>query len=153
MSIGLRYAGNNEDASELTNSAFLKAFENLETYDTSKHFLPWLRKIAVNTALDYLKSTQRRAFDFDPLDDSGVEMLEDSMTSIEATMEVEALDELFLKMPEPMKTFFNLYIMDEFTHSEIAEKLKCNERTSKRYLSKARAWLGQRISKDYKMML
>lgn len=152
ISIGLRYTGNREDASELANSAFLKAFERLDTYDERKSFLPWLRKIVVNTALDYLKSIQKRAFDFDPLDDHGMNMAQNQIPSVESTMDVEALDELFLKMPEPMKTFFNLYIMDEYTHAEIGEELQCNERTSKRYLVKAREWLGERISKDFKIV-
>jgi len=49
------------------------------------------------------------------------------------------------KLDEPAKTIFNLYAIDEYQHSEIAEKLDISERTSKRYLSKAREALKQMI--------
>ena len=49
------------------------------------------------------------------------------------------------KLDEPAKTIFNLYAIDEYQHNEIAEKLGISERTSKRYLSKAREALKQMI--------
>jgi len=150
LSICLRYSKNREDADELTNSTFLKVFSNLKRYDTTKPFTPWLRKIAVNTALDFIKVSKPRFLHFDELEENFLQDDKHIDYEAEARMDAERLEEHFDKMPEPMRTFFNLYIMDEFTHAEISEQLNCTDRTSKRYLAKARQWIRTVIANENK---
>ena len=57
MSIAVRYIGNSEDAIEVVNDSFLKVFDNLSEFDTSKPFKAWFARIVVNTAIDDYRKT------------------------------------------------------------------------------------------------
>ena len=56
MSIAIRYVNSEEEAQTILNDSFLKVFNNINQYDSSKPYKPWYRKILINTAINHLKS-------------------------------------------------------------------------------------------------
>jgi RNA polymerase sigma-70 factor (ECF subfamily) len=149
MSICYRYTHNEQDAVALVNQAYLKVLQNLSTFDEAKPFLPWIKRIAINAAIDHIRKTKRHY--------NNTVFWEDESWDIESEMIAEELPEqpeltyedyiaMLGEVTEPAQTIFNLYAIDECEHSEIAEKLNISVRTSKRYLAKARMELQQLIS-------
>ena len=148
MSILYRYEHNQQDCVALLNQAFFKIISNLNSYDQTKPFLPWIKRIAINVAIDHIRRQKK-------IKDATVFLDDDSWAFNENLIEEDIEDnpdlvyedyiEMMEKLDEPAKTIFNLYAIDEYQHNEIAEKLGISERTSKRYLSKAREALKEMI--------
>jgi len=134
MGISLRYAYTKTDASEILNDSFLKVFNNINKFKDELPFKPWLKKIIVNTAIDYYRKNAR----FRP-------MLEIDQTADEAfnvemvdNLTYEDIKKLLDSLPEMYRLVFNLYEIEGYTHKEIAIKLKFDESTSRSYLTRAK---------------
>lgn len=150
MSVCMRYHRNPDDAQEVLQLGFIKVFEKLEAFDYTGSFEGWLRRIIVNTAIDVIRKSKKNPIlkendeDFvveheTPLEDD--EILE--LSSLKASIAREAIEQL----SPAYKAVFNLYVMEEYTHKEIAELLGISEGTSKSNLAKAKMNL-QKILKE-----
>ena len=149
MSVCLRYNHNREEALEIVNDSFMKVFVKGEQYDAAgRHssfpFKAWFRRIIVNTALDYYRSQQKHYF-HENID----EAYDVSSTESNALSQLnhEELLELVQKLPSGYRLVFNLYVIEGFTHDEIAQKLQISVGTSKSNLSRARETLRKMIMK------
>ncbi|MBO9727081.1 MAG: sigma-70 family RNA polymerase sigma factor [Chitinophaga sp.] len=140
----MRYAQNREEAVEIMNDGFLKIFQHIHSFDTSRSFKTWLAKIMVNTSIDFLRSKKKLVFvdDISQVPEPGTdEKIIDKLSYEELLKHVQAL-------PPAYKTVFNLYIMEGFQHQEIAAMLRISEGTSKSNLFKAKKILKERITKS-----
>ena len=143
-SIALRYSSNNMEAEEIVNDVFLKLFNNLAKYDYSKPFQAWTRTIAVNTAIDYYRKSQKYAHQTD-IDDVD---LADTNFDVISKISAEEILMLVQKLPPSYRTVFTLYVVDGYNHREIADMLGIKEGTSKSNLQDARKKL-QNLIKIY----
>lgn len=137
MSISLRYASNRDEASEILNDAFMKIFTNLNKFDLKKPFKPWLRKIMVNTAINYYHKKQREMH-VEEMQNAKNESDKEKILSGISYQEVIAL---LQKLPPAYRTVFNLYVIEGYTHEEIASMLNIAAGTSKSNLFKAKEQL------------
>ncbi len=138
-----RYSTNQQDAEELVNDVFVKVFAKIDRYDISYSFTSWLSQITVNTCIDkYRKSL--RVIHTQSLDDVFISDL--PFASEHMLEEVEVLP-IIKKLPENYRLVFNMYVFEEYSHKEIAEKLNIAEGTSKSCLSRAK-----KIIKEYMLM-
>jgi len=136
--ISARYGGQTEEKQEITHDAFIRAFANLDKFDTKQHFKPWLRKITVNVAIDYYRKYQSMP--------KSLEILEiDSSEENEAlnNLAAEEILELIGKLSPAYRIAFSLYVIEGYSHQEIAEMLEISVGTSKSNLSKAKAHLRE----------
>ena len=139
-----RYVGDRAVAEDLAHEAFLKAIEKSETYHHLGSFDGWLMRINLNTTLDYLRKQPQ----FLSMDDVVETFHETSLpTGTDETCitesdltESEILD-VICALPDKQRTVFNLYVFENQSHAKIAEALQIGVRSSKRYLSEARAQL------------
>lgn len=140
-----RYVGDRAVAEDLAHEAFLKAIEKSGTYRRLGSFDGWLMRINLNTTMDYL----RRQPQFLSMDDDTVgtrfiasasDEPEDTCISESDLTESEIL-EAICALPEKQRAVFNLYVFENQSHAKIAESLQIGVRSSKRYLSEARAQL------------
>lgn len=148
MSICYRYEHNQQDAVAILNQAFLKIIQNLETFDQQKPFVPWIKRIAINQCLDHIRRKKSAYKSTVFLDSEEWEHESESLIpDTNATAELMYEDYILMmdELDEPTKTIFNLYAIDEYSHREIAQELNISERTSKRYLKKARKALQEKI--------
>jgi len=142
-SISLRYSSDNMLADEIINESFLKVFKNLDRYDEKQAFKGWLRTIVVNTAIDYYRKSNQQS-EYENFDNVYLSDLnEDVISHISA----EEILELVRKLSPGYRMVFSLYVLDGFTHKEIAEKLGIKEGTSKSNLQDARKKLQSMILK------
>lgn len=137
MSIALRYAGNRDEASEILNDAFMKIFTHLRKFDLAKSFKPWFRKIVINTSINHYHSKQKR-IRLEDVRQAGNEADTEKILSGISYREVIGL---LQKLPPSYRTVFNLYVIEGYSHEEIARMLNIATGTSKSNLFKAKEQL------------
>lgn len=137
MPLCQRYATNKEDALDIMHEGFIKVFKHIHKYQPGTSLNAWIKRIMINTAIDfYRKAVRRRTEDLDTA--YNVSSKDPSVINLLAAEEIiECLQEL----TPSYRSIFNLYILEGFSHREIAEKLGISESTSRSNLVKARAKL------------
>lgn len=146
MAICLRYANNRDEAAMIMNEGFFKVFMNLKKYDPGKPFRPWLGKIMTNASIDYYRAFIK-SYKMEDLDQAG------SMSEEATVIEKLAYQDILAmvhRLPPAYRAVFNLYIIDGYTHNEIAEILEISIGTSKSNLHKARLKLQGMLEKTTK---
>lgn len=135
ISICLRYAPDRESALEVLNDGFLKVFTRLEQYDSAQPFKSWLRRILINQAIDHYRQEIRHQHD----DIDKAEYIP-SLEAADSLSQLahQELIELIQRLSPAYRVVFNLYVMDGFTHEEIADQLGISVGASKSNLSRAR---------------
>ncbi|NVK04728.1 MAG: RNA polymerase sigma factor [Flavobacteriia bacterium] len=139
-----RFTSNRDDALSLLNTGFLKILNNLDKYDTSQSFNPWISTIMVRTAIDEHRSSKTYKLGTVLYDSDGA--LEqasnyDEMEDVVSKMQVEEIKKLIFELPDNERIVFTLYEMEGYKHHEIAEQLGVSERSTKRYLKSAKLLL------------
>ena len=144
MGISLRYSLNRDDALEVTNDAFIKVFNNINSYNNTKPFKAWLRTVIINTAID------RRRKDLKHQQHAN---LEDAITIGQQATAVENLNvqdifKIMGQLPPLQVTVFNLYEIDGYSHDEIAQMLSLSASSSRVYLTRAKEKLRNIINQQ-----
>lgn len=156
LGVCLRYVRNRDTCIELLNQSFLKVFTRLIDFDTSKPLKPWLRAVTVNVLIDYKRSQKGSSFKTVLLESLNDQEMEESGTDgfkeLELKIDMKALVALLQLMPDPMKTVFNMHVIDGLSHKEMSEMLLCTTRTTKRQLAAAREWITRKITSEYKSL-
>lgn len=147
MSVARRYVNNLETAEEICNDTFFKVFTKIELYSGAMPFRYWLRRILINTAIDRLRSgmntpalVELQSWQ-DPEWDSGI------IEELTHEQIIGMLDQL----PPAYRMAFNLFVVDGFTHEEIAEVLQISVGASKSNLSRARQHLRKLLPNDFEL--
>ena len=143
MGICLRYANNRYEATEVLNQGFLKVFNNLSNFDTTRPFKAWLGKIMMNVSIDYYRANLKMAYtdDIDTVPDISDNALGDR------NLLYNDLLAMVQQLPQAYRTVFNLFAIEGYTHEEIADMLNINVGTSKSNLHKARQKLKAMVLK------
>jgi len=141
MAICLRYANNRLDAAGILNDGFFKAFKNISKYEPTKAFMPWLGRIITNTAIDYYRANLKFADHVDIEDHENIAQV----NSVYDKLAYNDLLALVQNLSPAYRTVFNLYVIDGYTHEEIAGLLKISTGTSKSNLFKARQKLQEML--------
>lgn len=141
MGICLRYAGNQDEALDILHEGFIKVFKNLHRYEPGTALSSWIRRIMVNTAIDYYrKVVRRRTEDLDTAYDLSTHDA-DALSQLTEQEILEAIQDL----SPAYRAVFNLYILEGYSHKEIAELLNITESTSRSNLVKARIKLQETL--------
>ncbi|MEY4933887.1 MAG: hypothetical protein RIS64_246 [Bacteroidota bacterium] len=142
MTVCLRYARHRAEAEDILQDAFIRIFNNLNQFQGKGSLEGWVRRIVINTSL---KNIQKMSFQKEGL--GGLdEMPETSIVpSVYASLSEQELMTLITKLPHGYRTVFNLFAIDGFNHSEIAQMLKIEDGTSRSQLAKARYMLQKLI--------
>ncbi|WP_317195497.1 RNA polymerase sigma factor [Rufibacter psychrotolerans] len=144
MSVCVRYSADVEEAREVLNDGFMKVFTRLAQYDPNKPFKGWIRRIMINTALDNYRHNLKHYHAAD-LDTSPPVA---ATADVVSDLNYEYLMGLIQQLSPAYRTVFNLYVIDGYTHEEIAGMLGISPGTSKSNLSKARANLREVLKKN-----
>ena len=143
FSVSLKYSRNYAEAEDNLQDAFLTIFEKIEQYKYKGSFEGWLKRITVNTVLQRYRTEKV----FDIVND---DITEDVVLDIdEDDISIDYLLKIIQELPDRYRMVFNLYVMDGYSHQDIAEMLDINIGTSKSNLARARQILKKTIE-DYK---
>jgi RNA polymerase sigma factor (sigma-70 family) len=144
-----RYIYRYDKAVDVVNDGFVKVFRNFsrfqyrDTENLEMILMGWMRMIMINTAIDQLRKNNFLP-EIGDISES-IWMLEDRSQSADQALLYKELVKEIKKLPPSYRTVFNLYVIDGFTHQEIANKLGISVGTSKSNLSKARVILQKII--------
>jgi len=143
--ICLRYCKNEEEAQDILQDSFIKIFTKLNTFQFTGSFEGWLKRITTNTAIEFY----RKKVDLEEVEEISFNPY--LSVDSEKTLEVEELLKMIQELPEGYRMIFNMYAIDGFTHSDIAQKLGISEGTSKSQLSRARASLQKKFKEKFEI--
>lgn len=138
----LRYSGHQEDAQDILQEGFIKVFRNLEKFRREGSFEGWMRRIFVNTAIEHY----RKSINLYPVSESQENNVEDKEWNAFDKLALKDLVKLIQTLSPGYRTVFNLYVVEGYTHREIAEMMGISEGTSKSQLARAKAILQNLIN-------
>jgi RNA polymerase sigma-70 factor, ECF subfamily len=152
--------GNHEDANDLTQETFIKAYQAIKSFKGDAGFYTWLYRIAVNKTLNFLKQRRtRNQLSLNDLDLNAehdpdlVALISDKTPRREATLSElqEKLNDALQKLSEPHRLVVTLHDVQGLSHEEIGEIMDCNVGTVRSRLFYARqqlqAWLSDYLKK------
>lgn len=145
LTVCYRYTKSVADAEDVLQEGFIKVFSNLEKFRNDGELGGWIRRIMVNTAINYLKKNSRYQSDLS-FTDQGLHLV--SNENPELKMEAKELAALIRQLPTGYQTIFNLHAVEGFTHVEIGKVLGISEGTSRSQYFRARALLVTWIKKN-----
>lgn len=146
LAVALAYCSHMDEAREVLNDAFLKVFDRIKDYDTSKPFEAWFRIIVIRTAINYYRKKENEVKWTDYEENANIENLADDVEEGITDMSPDEVLKLAQQLPPAYRMAINLYAVEGYSHQEIAENLGISVGTSKSNLSKARARLKYLIS-------
>ncbi len=146
MGVCLRYSKDSEEAQDVLQMGFIKVFEKLDMYNHKGSLEGWIRKIIVNTALDNIRKNKKlmNNVELEKVDFQLHNYNENAVDELSAQDLLKVIQE----MPTGFKTVFNMYVIEGYSHKEIAEELNISVNTSKSQFLRARAYLQKVLIKE-----
>ena len=139
FSVCLKYSRNYTEAQDNLQDGFLLIFKNIHQFSFKGSLEGWLKRVMINHVLQqYRKETFLNIVDENVPEEIEVEVDSDGVSS-------EFLIKIIQELPDRYRLVFNLYVLDGFSHQEIAEQLNINIGTSKSNLSRAKLILKEKI--------
>lgn len=139
----LRYAGNTEEAEDILQEGFIKVFKKISSFRNEGSFEGWVRRIFVNTAIEHF----RRKTYLQPIAEKEENTIEANYPDVLDALAAKDILSLVQQLSPGYRTVFNLYVVEGYTHRQIAQALGINEGTSKSQLSRAKFILQQLVKK------
>lgn len=151
MSICMRFSNSQEEAQEICQDGFVKAFLKMEQCSNVGSLKPWLRRIFINAAIDHYRKYKQQYGQTAPIEEAGSIL---QFMPIIRALEGISIDEKLLmvrRLPTSYRMAFNLYVLEGFTTVEIAQQLHITEGTVRSNLQSARAHLQKMIAASEKI--
>lgn len=139
----LRYAASTEEAEDMLQEGFVKVFRKLQSFRGEGSFEGWVRRIFVNTAIEHF----RRKTYLQPITEREEETYEGAYTSALDALAEKDVVALIQQLSPGYRTVFNMYVVEGYSHKQIAEMLGISEGTSKSQLSRAKQILQGLVQK------
>jgi len=139
----LRYAGNAEEAEDILQEGFIKVFKKLNSFRSEGSFEGWVRRIFVNTAIEHFRKKRY----LQPVTEKEENTIEGKYFSVLDELAEKDILALVQELSPGYRTVFNMYVVEGYTHKEIADMLNISEGTSKSQLSRAKVILQDMVKK------
>ena len=146
-SVAMRYCQSEDDVLQAINHAFLKVLRNISAYNPEFSLATWIRTILVRHLIDeYRKSA--KAIRNISIDDPDIPEFALEINLAEYRFSELQLRQMLEQLPDMTRTVFNLFAIEGYKHSEIAEAFSISEGTSKWHVSEARKRLQEMFKKS-----
>ncbi|HVG12676.1 MAG TPA: RNA polymerase sigma factor [Flavisolibacter sp.] len=139
----LRYAGNTDEAEDVLQEGFIKIFKKIDSFRSEGSFEGWIRRIFVNTAIENF----RRKTYLQPISEKEEVTVEGQYLSVLDDLAEKDIIRLVQQLSPGYRTVFNMYVVEGYTHKQIADILGISEGTSKSQLSRAKTILQALVNK------
>jgi RNA polymerase sigma factor (sigma-70 family) len=144
LTVCMRYTNNRFEAEDILQEGFVLVFEKMAQFKMQGSFEGWIRRIMVNKSIEHYRKSAN-IFPVINVEDAENQIsVDDVLSQINAKELLKMIQEL----PPMYKMVFNLYVFEDMTHKEIADKLGIAEGTSKSNLSDARTLLKKKITRN-----
>ena len=140
----LRYARHELEAQDMLQDGFIKVFDNISNFKSNGSFEGWIRRIMVNTSLNYCRKSSFKQ------EQIGIEDYQDTIVKSKAVSNLSEKELLAViqQLPDGYRMVFNLYVIEGYSHKEIGEMLNITESTSRSQLAKSRKWIQNELEKQ-----
>jgi len=139
----LRMLGNEVEAEDAMQEAFLSAFTKIDSYEGKVSFGAWLKKIVINRSLDHLK---KRKVKFEELNEKIPD--EESFGISISEIQMEKLKQTIGKLPDGYRVVLTLYLLEGYDHEEIAQILNISNGSSRSQFLRAKLKLREMLQKE-----
>ena len=142
----LRIVGDSDDAEDVMQEAFLKAFEKLDTYRGAVSFGAWLKRIVINKALDFLRVKKEQL----SLEDAGEvgEMVDEPIDTGEVEYRAEEIKKAIYDLPEGYRIVLSLILLEGYDHEEVSTILNISNATSRTQYHRAKKRLIELLKRN-----
>lgn len=144
FSVVMRYAKDVPEAEDIMQDAFVKLYRDLYQYQPTSALGAWVRKVSVNTALMHVRKKRMLFSDVELHNLAEHRQTKDDVFS---TIGAKEIMKMVQRLPDGYRIVFNLYVVEGFSHKEIAEQLNISVNTSKSQLSRAKKMLRTVLEK------
>lgn len=142
LGVSYRYVKNETEAHEVLQLGFIKIFDKLHKFNFESALATWLTRIIINTALNYIKASEKIKLESD------ISIIsEQSQFSVEQIHQIDLrkLMDCIQELPTGYRVVLNMYAIEGYSHKEIAEELKISESTSRSQFTRAKAMLEKKL--------
>jgi len=144
FSICVRMTGNRPDAEDILQESFITAFNSLHQLREQHLFEPWLRRIIVNECIRHVKKVVR----WQPVDEEFMNFPHAEADNWLQGISFEQIHQEIKGLPGGCREVFNLYVIENYSHQQIADALEITLSTSKSQYHRARQLLKERLLKQ-----
>lgn len=144
FNICLRITANKQDAEDILQEAFIKAYTKYDSLKSEAAFYTWLRRIVINEAISF----KRGKIYFPETDLAGIEQDDDDEWNY-SNISFDTINEEIKKLPDGARLVFNLHLLENYSHKEIAQMLEISESTSKSQYHRAKKLLKKNLKEKY----
>jgi len=150
LAVCFRYARNKDEAEDLLQEGFLKVYQKISSFRREGSFEGWMKRIMINNALNEIKKNRRAPFleDIEVINETQIVDQDEPVGQMEP-VPADVLSEMIRNLPEGYRIVFSLYVIEDYSHKEIASELNISENTSKTQLLKARRVLKNKLNEYY----
>lgn len=150
LAVCFRYARNRVEAEDLLQDGFLKVFQKISSFRREGSFEGWMKRIMINNALNEIKKNRKNPFleDIDVINETQI-VDQEELTGNLDPVPAGVLLEMIKSLPDGYRIVFTLYVLEDYSHKEIANELNISENTSKTQLLKARRVLKNKLNEYY----
>lgn len=145
FAVCMRYASDYDTASDILQDGFIKVFNSLERFGFDGSVEGWIRRIMVNTAIDYFRKAAKMHVVGDIEE---VDVADSASEHFISKMESQEIIKVMQQLPVGYRTVLNLYALEDYSHKEIAGMLGISEGTSKSQLARAKVMLKVLLKKN-----
>jgi RNA polymerase sigma factor (sigma-70 family) len=148
IKIGKRYTTNEEDAVEIVTNSYMKILKNLDAVDTKDIVEAWVRRIGINTAIDYYRSKKKYREKIKlnaEYSYNAIENLHVDFNSIDKELDTNYIYTIINELPPTTKEALNLFAIDGYSHNEISEMLQITTEMSRWHVHKARKFIAEKL--------
>ena len=147
LGICFRYTKSQDEAEDVMQEGFIKVFLNIDRFREEGSFEGWIKRIMVNTALNYYHKAQKTNSHRNIDDIRETDIINDDEPLVKAPFSQKEMLDAIHELPEGYSNIFNLYVFEKYKHKEIAEMLNISVNTSKSQLAKARIYLKKVLNR------
>lgn len=150
FTLALKMTKNREEAEEVSQDTFIKAYQKLESFKGDSKFSTWLYRIAYHTTLDALKKNKknRNTFEINEVTYNQIQSVETTLQGIERKERAKLIDACLLQLPEEERSLVWMFYYDELSLKEIVEVTNLSEANLKVKLHRARKKLLAIVEKN-----
>ncbi|PIB26967.1 RNA polymerase sigma factor [Maribacter sp. 4G9] len=139
--VAMRFLKNADDAEDVLQEAFIKAFQKMHQYKGEVTFGAWLKRIVVNKCIDFLKSKKEHTISLDETYMKPVD--EDDDWKVDGHIDLDEVKEAIGQLPNKYKYVVMMYLIEGFDHQEISEVLQISETACRTRLLRGKGQLKE----------
>ncbi len=140
--VAMRILKNSNDAEDVVQESFIKAFQRIDQFKGEVTFGAWLKRIVVNGSIDFLKSKNQRTVE---LNERYLQITDEEDWHIEEGISLEEVKKTIEELPDKYRYVVQLFLVEGYDHSEIAQILKITEAASRTRLLRGKTQLKESL--------